>query len=141
MQYLKIRNGYVVKLDSGEEIMSTLKDFVIDKKIKSAFLQGIGTGKELTLGYYDSKKKLYHKRAFIDEYEFASLNGNISYLGKEPVIHIHCTISPENFMTYAGHLFSGKVAATCEIMITLLDKKLVRKADIKTGLNLLNLTD
>ena len=136
MQYLKIRNGYIVKLDSNEEIITTLKDFVLDKKIKSAFLHGIGTGKELTLGYYDSKRKMYHKRAFIDEYEFASINGNISYLGKEPVIHIHCTISHLNFVTYSGHLFAGKVGATCEIMITLLDKKLYRKADIKTGLNL-----
>lgn len=139
MQYLKIKNGYVVKLDTNEEIIATLKDFVIDKKIKSAFLQGIGTGKELTLGYYDSKKKMYHKRVFIDECEFASLNGNISYLSTDPIIHIHCTISPENFVSYSGHLFSAKVAVTCEIIITLLDKKLIRKPDIRTGLNLLDL--
>lgn len=139
MQYLKIKNGYVLKLETEEEIMTTLKDFVIHQKIKSAFLQGIGTGKELTLGYYDSKQKLYHKRTFIEEYEFASLNGNISYLSTDPIIHIHCTISPANFVTYSGHLFSGKVAATCEILIVLLDKKLTRKADIRTGLNLLDL--
>ncbi|MBS4015359.1 MAG: DUF296 domain-containing protein [Candidatus Latescibacteria bacterium] len=139
MQYLKIKNGYVVKLEINEEIMTTLKDFVIDKKIKSAFLFGIGTGKELTLGYYDSKKKMYHKRAFVEEYEFASMNGNISYLSSDPIIHIHCTISPENFITYAGHLFSGKVAATCEITIMTIEKKLQRKADAKLGLNLLDL--
>lgn len=139
MQYLKVRNGYVLKLETNEEIMTTLKDFVIDKKIKSAFLYGIGAGKELTLGYYDSKKKMYHKRAFVEEYELASLIGNISYLENDPIIHIHCTISPENFIAYSGHLFAGKVAATCEIFISLLDKKLFRKTDSKTGLNLLNL--
>lgn len=139
MQYLKIKNGYVIKLEINEEIITTLKDFVIDKKIKSAFLFGIGTGKELTLGYYDSKKKMYHKRAFVEEYEFASLNGNISYLSSDPIIHIHCTISPENFITYAGHLFVGKVAATCEIIIMTIEKKLQRKSDTKLGLNLLDL--
>jgi predicted DNA-binding protein with PD1-like motif len=139
MQYLKIKNGYVVKLEINEEIITMLKDFVIDKKIKSAFLYGIGTGKELTLGYYDSKKKMYHKRAFVEEYEFASLNGNISYLSSDPIIHIHCTISHENFVTYSGHLFSGKVGATCEIIILTLDKKLRRKADARLGLNLLDL--
>lgn len=139
MQYLKIKNGYVLKLEINEEIITTLKDLVIDKKIKSAFLFGIGTGKELTLGYYDSKKKMYRKRAFVEEYEFASMNGNISYLSSDPIIHIHCTISPENFMTYAGHLFSGKVAATCEILIMTIEKKLQRKADPNLGLNLLDL--
>lgn len=139
MQYLKVSNGYVLRLETNEEIITTLKNFIIDKKIKSAFLYGIGAGKDLTLGYYDAKKKIYHKRAFVEEYEFASLIGNISYLETDPILHIHCTIAPENFITYSGHLFSGKVAATCEIFITLLDKKLIRQADKTTGLNLLKM--
>jgi predicted DNA-binding protein with PD1-like motif len=168
MQYLKTKNGLVIKLDAGEEIMSTLKNFVSDNKIKGGFLTGIGTGNEITLGFYDAEKRIYHKRFFPDDHEFASLIGNISYLdpapidntrddktqgvrknsakpnnrcgvNADPVIHIHCTIGPLNFVTYSGHLFSAKVGATCEIMITLSDKKLIRKPDAKTGLNLLDL--
>ncbi|MEO0076920.1 MAG: PPC domain-containing DNA-binding protein [candidate division WOR-3 bacterium] len=137
MQYLKSKNNYLIKLDADEEIITTLKNFVRSKKIKSGFLMGIGTGKEITLGYYDTAKKSYHQRHFPDEYEFASLIGNISYLGKEPVVHIHCTIGPIDFTTYCGHLFSAKVGATCEIVITAFDKKIIRKADPGTGLNLL----
>ncbi len=139
MQYIKIKSGYVIKLDTGEEIISTLKNFVRDNKIKGGFLSGIGTGNEITLGFYDAEKKVYHKRFFPDDHEFASLTGNISYLDDDPIIHIHCTIGPLNFVTFSGHLFSAKVGATCEIMINLSDKKLIRKPDAKTGLNLLNL--
>jgi hypothetical protein len=139
MQYLKIRDGYVLKLETGEEIITILKDFIIDKKIKSGFLTGIGAGKEITLGYFDYPKKNYHKRFFPEEFEFAALIGNIAWLETDPIIHVHATISPENFVSYSGHLFSGIVTATCEIMITTLDKKLKRHPDIKTRLNLLDL--
>ncbi|MCX8015461.1 MAG: DNA-binding protein [candidate division WOR-3 bacterium] len=138
MRYLKTKNNYLIKLDTDEEIIATLKDFVLRQKIKSGFLIGIGTGKEITLGFYDTKKKMYHKRLFPEEYEFASLIGNVSYLEKEPIIHIHCTVGPINFTTYSGHLFSAKVGATCEILITTFDKKIIRTPDAKTGLNLLN---
>jgi predicted DNA-binding protein with PD1-like motif len=139
MQYLKIKNGYVLKLETNEEIIATLKDFVKEHKLKGGFINGIGAGKEVMLGYFDYPKKTYRKRFFAEEIEFTSLMGNIAWLEQDPIIHIHCTISPENFITYSGHLFSGKVTATCEIMIALLEKKLIRKADIKTGLNLLDL--
>ncbi|MCX7785044.1 MAG: DUF296 domain-containing protein [candidate division WOR-3 bacterium] len=137
MQVLKVKNGYVLKLETNEDIMALLKDFTKQKKIKGAFLFGLGAGKEITLGYYDPLKKNYQKRFFAEDYEFASIIGNIAYLDEEPILHIHCTISPGNFNTYSGHLFSAKVAATVELLIIPLDKKLLRKPDTKTGLNLL----
>jgi len=149
MQYLKIKDGYVLRLETGEEIIATLKDFVTDKKIKSGFLNGIGAGKEITLGYFDYPKKSYHKRFFPEEFEFASIIGNIAWLETEPrsgtqergepIIHVHATVSPENFISYSGHLFSGIVTATCEIVIWTIEKKLKRAPDKNTGLNLLDL--
>lgn len=139
MQNLKTKSGYILRLNRGEEIITTLKDFIKDKKIHGGFLIGLGAGKEITLGFYDADKKTYHKRFFADDHEYTSLTGNISYLDDEPVIHIHAVISAANFVSYSGHLFSGKVSATCEIFITLLDKKLIRKADPTVGLNLMQL--
>ncbi|MEO0091665.1 MAG: PPC domain-containing DNA-binding protein [candidate division WOR-3 bacterium] len=138
MDILKVKNGYVLKLEVNEDIIAELKDFTKQKKIKGAFLFGLGAGKEITLGYYDPIKKNYHKRFFPEDYEFASIIGNIAYLDEEPILHIHCTISPNNFNTYSGHLFSAKVAATVELMVMPLDKRLLRKPDVKTALNLLS---
>lgn len=140
MQYLKTKNAYILRLEQNEELITTLKDFVIDNKIKSAFFYGLGTIKELILGYYDTKQKIYHKRTFVEEYEISSLIGNISYLSTDPIIHIHLTIAADNFIAYAGHLFQGLVGATCEIILFPLAIKLPRKADPKLGLNLLDLS-
>ncbi len=138
MDTLKVKSGYILKLEINEDIIAELKNFTRQKKIKSAFLFGLGAGKEITLGYYDPVKKNYLKRFFADDNEFASIVGNIAYFDDEPILHIHCTISPGNFNAYSGHLFSGKVAATVELFVMPLDKKLIRKADAKTGLNLLS---
>jgi predicted DNA-binding protein with PD1-like motif len=161
MQYFKIKDGYVLRLQTGEEIITILKDFIIDKKINSGFVNGIGAGKEITLGYFDYPKKSYHKRFFADEVEFTSIMGNIVWLEcepnssqinktnssksikyekqGEPIIHLHAVISPENFISYSGHLFSGIVTATCEIIIWTIEKKLKRALDKNSGLNLLDL--
>ncbi|MCS7257863.1 MAG: DUF296 domain-containing protein [candidate division WOR-3 bacterium] len=139
MEYLKLQDDFILKLHPEEEIITTIKQFVIKQKIKSGFLWGIGTAKEITLGYYDLKEKQYKKRIFVDDHEISSLIGNISYLSTDPIIHIHIVISPENFVSYSGHLFSAKVSATCEIMIKTYTKKLIRNTDPQIGLNLLNL--
>ncbi|MEO0072317.1 MAG: PPC domain-containing DNA-binding protein [candidate division WOR-3 bacterium] len=139
MEYLKLKDEYILKLQADEEIIDTIKQFAIAKKIKSGFLWGIGTAKEITLGYYDVKEKLYKKRLFIEDHEISSLIGNISYIGTDPIIHIHIVISPENFVSYSGHLFSAKVSATCEIMIKTYSKKIMRIPENQIGLNLLHL--
>ena len=48
MQSLKTKSGYILRLIRNEEIISTLKDFIKDKKIKGGFLFGLGAGKEIT---------------------------------------------------------------------------------------------
>ncbi len=139
MHYINSNDYYVIRLERGEEIVASLTDFAKKTKIKGAFLYGLGVGENLTLGYFDAHKKSYIKKQFKGEYEFTSFVGNISYFEKQPVIHIHVTITDKKFNASGGHLFSGFIPATLEIVVVVLTKKLIRMNDQLTGLKLLHL--
>lgn len=136
MRLKRYKNYYVLRLEKGEEIVTSLTNFTKKTRIKGAFLYGLGVGEKFTLGYFDAHKKTYIKERFKGEYEFTSLLGNISYFKKQPVIHIHVTITDKKFNAFGGHLFEGFIPATCEIMVFSVMQRLERKRDNETGLNL-----
>jgi len=135
------KNGpyYQLRLERGEEIIPTITEFVQARRLKSGWLTGLGAGTDLELGSYNLKKKKYHRRLFKGEYEICSLVGNIAYDDKTPIQHIHAVISNERLTTYSGHLFGGRVAATCEIAILPGTEKLIRRLEPDSGLKLLQL--
>lgn len=136
-----VRNGtyYQLRLMPGEEIVETLAGFVRSQRIKSGFLTGLGAAEDITLGCFDPKTKTYHKRTFKGDHEVAALIGNVAWVGKEPACHIHAVISPPRLATFAGHLFSGKVTVTLEVALVPGTRRLTRKPDPFSGLNLLAL--
>ncbi|MCJ7507476.1 MAG: DNA-binding protein [candidate division Zixibacteria bacterium] len=139
MLFQKIKDGYVIRLEKGEEIINSLTDFADKYKIEGGFIYGIGTVNNLTLGYYEAEKKNYLKKSFPDDFELVSLMGNISLLKGNPMVHVHVVISDVNFNTLAGHLFSGTVSVTGEFVILATKDAIERAFDKETGLNLLQL--
>ena len=137
MKYKNINSGYIIRLKEGEEIVKTLEDFVLQQDIKGALIVGIGTIYDAELGFYHREKKEYMKKIFEGDYEVVNLCGNISYSEENPVIHLHVTISGEDFTAYSGHLFSAMTAATMEIFLLTQEQKLRREFDPTQGLNLL----
>jgi predicted DNA-binding protein with PD1-like motif len=121
----------------GEEIVEPLVGFVRSRRIRSGFLTGIGAAEDITLGCFDPKTKSYHRRVFKGDHEVAPLVGNVAWVGKSPVCHIHAVISTPRLATFAGHLFSGAVTVTLEVVLVPGTRRLVRKPDPLSGLNLL----
>jgi hypothetical protein len=136
-----VRNGayWQLRLMPGEEIVTELCGFVRRRRIKSGFLTGIGAAEDIVLGCFDPKKKTYHKRTFAGDNEVAAIVGNVGWLKQEPACHIHAVISRPNLTTFAGHLFSGRVTVTLEVALVPGTRRLVRRADPLSGLNLLAL--
>lgn len=139
MKISKRETYYVVRLQKGEEIITSLQKAAKTKKIKGAFFFGLGVGKDLVLGYFNAHKKTYIKKVFEGEYEFTNLTGNISKFKDEIVVHCHVTITNCDFNAFGGHLFQAIVPATLEIIIMPFNKVLKRKRDKETGLNLIDL--
>ena len=140
MQYRKVTGGYLLRIERGEEVMASLLKFIKKYKIKSGFMVGLGACEKLELGYFDAVKGVYKNKKFAGEYEVTNLTGNIAYLGKEPIAHVHITISDDKFKAIAGHLWSAVVSGTVEIYITAFGAAIKRAKDPVTGLNLLKLT-
>lgn len=135
MKSRKVAGGYVVRLDRGEEAMASLAAFAKQNDIPCGFLQGIGSIREVELGYFDIHLNEYRHRHFHDAVEVVSLTGNISWLDKEPIVHAHVAIAGPDQNLFGGHFFSGIVAVTLEIFIQIVPDRLVRTRDPNPGFN------
>jgi predicted DNA-binding protein with PD1-like motif len=137
MRYFEKDNIYVLIIDRGEELVSTISNFCKKNKIKAAFVSGIGALSNINLGYFDIIKKEYIKREFDNSYELININGNISVKEDNYILHCHVVLGGPDYSLKGGHLFRGLVSVTAEIYILPLDGKLIREMDEETSLNLI----
>lgn len=128
MYFSKCDEGYVLRLEIGEEIQEGLRQFAEAVGLKGAHYQGIGMLTRVELAFFCTEIKAYERRFFDHEYE-VSLMGNLSSHDGVMVPHTHVTMGDRNFQSYAGHLVRGVVAVTLEVIVTLLDVSLTRKED------------
>ena len=140
MEYLKTAYGYQVRLETGEEIHSSLSDLIDKLNLQGGIVIGIGAMSSYSLGYYDIHKKEYIRKDYNEEVELVSCMGNMAHKGDSKIAHLHAMVSNVNMETRGGHLFEGIISATGEF--SLIDSKVrINRLDRKDGLPLLNLTD
>ncbi len=139
MQHAKHSDRYVVRLDKGEEIMETMRAFLVERDIRAGYFLARGGLSELTLKYYRVDKRGYKERQIAAQVEVVSLLGNVARLDGEPIIHAHTTVGDEEYRTYSGHLGEGRVKPLLEIFLTPLPGELRRVQDQERNLSLLDL--
>jgi predicted DNA-binding protein with PD1-like motif len=137
MKAKSLKDSYLIRLEIGEEVLSSLSTLVRRKGIRSGWLQGIGAVNDVTLGVYDLEQKTYEKRLFHNDHELVNLTGDISWLGRDPVLHVHAVIADSKLRTYGGHLFGATCCVTVEVLLTPSPVTIQRRRDERTGLNLL----
>lgn len=137
MKYQPTQDGFVIVLDRGDEIISSLTQWAEQQKILSGFFVGIGAVENTTLAYYDLDLKRYLPREFPDRMELVSLKGNFTFLNGKPFPHV--VVSGRDFAAHAGHLMKATVSVTGEIFVTVTGNALTRGPDEATGLNLIQL--
>lgn len=138
MKYRKEENSYLVVLDKGDEITTSLAQFVADEGIEGGVIRGIGGVMNVTLGFFDTVTKEYLRKEFNDFYELAALIGDISLVDGKPFCHIHAVISDRDLNAYAGHLLRAEISVTGEIVVTP-GQSVHRKLNKAIGLNLLDI--
>ena len=139
MKYKKFENKVIVRIDSGEEIVKTLKQICENLQIKLATISGIGATDKATIGLYNVKTKKYHSTDLLGDHEIAPLFGNISTRGGKVYLHLHANLCNKDHQSFGGHVDSAIVSATFEGIIDIIDGKIERVYDEKIGLNLLDL--
>ena len=136
MDFQKFENNYLLRLDKGEEIVSTLLDFCTKHSISLGKISGLGSTNKVKIGLFNTHTKRYSSKEYIGDFEIVNLTGNISTMNDEPYLHIHATISDSNLDAFAGHLNSAIISGTAEIFIECLPGRVDRKFSEEIGLNL-----
>ena len=134
MQYSKSADSYLVRLETDEEIVAAIAHFADDRRVDSAWVSGLGSVHHAVLGYYDRATTEYLRRTVEPDCEIVSLTGNISVKEGKTFAHLHVTLGTRDFLALAGHLFEGRVAATCELVVRALPGMVQRRRDPATGL-------
>ena len=137
MEYRKFPQGYVLRLDPGEEIVSSLTRLVADENIQLASVSAIGAANDVTIGIFNTVEKQYYSQRCQGDYEISALVGSVTRKEGEPYLHLHITIgNPVTGQVHAGHLTSAVISATLELFLQVWDGQVGRKFSDQVGLNL-----
>jgi hypothetical protein len=127
MRHHHFGNGrHVIRLDPGDEVVASLRDFALATKIQAAWVSGFGSLDAAVLGFLDPDAREYLRRRFEERLEIGSLTGTLSREGDRPYVHLHAVVAPRELLAYAGHLHEGKVAVLVEMVVVDLGGRLDR---------------
>jgi predicted DNA-binding protein with PD1-like motif len=124
---------YVLRLDPGEEVVSSIASFASERGIAAGLVLGIGSLDHVVLGFLDPEEKVYLKRTFDERMEVGNLTGNIGVEGDRPFVHLHASVSPRELLTYTGHVHEARVGVVLETFVVAFPGKLRRAIDPKHG--------
>lgn len=140
MIYAEKGGGFVIRLEQGDDILKSLKQFADAKKVHAAFFEGIGSLYRAKLGHYDFQEtKTYKYETFDEDLEILTLSGNISTMNEKALPHAHATLGRRDFSVIGGHLEEGSLANMVEVNLSQLPGKLEKAKDTNVGLNLMQL--
>lgn len=122
MDWTRSGNDLFVRLDPGEEVHSSLRSLADELNFNAAAItSGIGRTRNNIYGYM-SDDGVYHKMNQSDACELVSLQGNLGRLEDGSAFtHIHVTLSDDDMVVRAGHLFEATAHVVAEIHLRILE--------------------
>jgi uncharacterized protein len=130
----------VVILESGEEAFATLTRFANDTGLTAASLTAIGAFEKATIGWFDFDNKTYEKVEVDQQCEVLSAIGDVA-VGDDgkASLHVHVVLGLSDGSTRGGHLMSGIVRPTLEVVLIDTPAHLRRKKRPEIGIALIDL--
>ena len=130
----------VVILDTGDEILSSLKSIAQAEHLAGSSFKAIGALSDVELGWFNWESKEYQTAVKLKEQvELLSPIGDIALKDGKPQVHAHLVIGRKDGTAHGGHLVSATVRPTCEIVITESPKHLQKEIDTESGIALIRL--
>ena len=136
MQFRHFGNKYFIRIDKGEEILSTLKKFCEQEKISLAEVKALGAVDDFNVGLFDVAEKKYHTTHFQFPAEIVSLWGTVTTKDGKFYAHVHLSAADKDGHVFGGHLNNARVSATCEMIVEVSEGTVERKFSEEIGLNL-----
>lgn len=142
METKKSKNMLLVRLETGEEIISSLEKACEENKIKGGFVFGIGALSYAKIVSAGSRERIAFEFSEINgPIEIASAMGNVSQKEGKTFVHLHASLGlleesgsgKKGITTYATHISKGIISLTGEFFVFPCGK-LERKLNEKTNM-------
>ena len=135
MEYKVFEDKVLVRLDKGDEIVSSLLAVAKEQDLTLASVAGIGATDDFEIGVFDLSRSDYEHVRFYANHEIVSLVGNLTTKEGAPYIHLHISCAGEGGKIVGGHLFSAKISLTAEIFLLKAAGSADRLRDETLGIN------
>lgn len=130
---------YVLVLDPGDEVMAALERFATEHSLTASRVTAIGAFERAELGFFEIERQEYHCIPVDTQVEVLSLGGDIALDGARPKLHLHAVLGRRDGSTVGGHLLSGVVRPTLEVVVVESPSYLRRVCDPRFGIALIDL--
>jgi predicted DNA-binding protein with PD1-like motif len=130
---------FVLIFDTGDEVASGLLDFAKHHHLDSSHFTALGAFSDVTVGYFDWKKKDYRRILLPEQVEVLALVGDIALSQGEPKVHAHVVVGKADGTAHGGHLLEAHVRPTLEVVLVESPQHLQRQSDPESGLALIRL--
>lgn len=128
----------IIVLDTGEEILSSLKSFAEAHGLSGSSFKAIGALSRVELGWFNWESKKYQTAVKLEEQvELLSLIGDIALKDSKPQVHAHLVVGRSDGTAHGGHLLSATVRPTCELILTESPRHLQKQIDAESGIALI----
>ena len=138
MEYKRIENKIVFRLEMGEFLMESTQKIAAAENVKLASINGIGACSKIEMGYIDLSIKEYVFKTFEGNLEILQATGNITLKDGEPFPHIHISVANDECKAFGGHLNEAFISATFEGVMQIIDYEIHREFNEDLGLALMN---
>jgi len=136
MEFKRIGNKVIMRIDKGEEVVETIKKFCKDHGITLGSISGLGAADRIKVGLFNVEEKKYYSTVLTGDYEITNLTGNISTMDGETYLHLHITVSDHEMRAFGGHLNEAVISGTCELVLDIIDGIVDRQFSEDVGLNI-----
>lgn len=137
----KREETYILIFESGDEVMTELKNFMQANDVTAARFSAIGAFSDATLAYFDWDKKEYQDLPINEQVEVLALTGDVALKEGKPAIHAHVIVGCRDGSTRGGHLKEAHVRPTLELMLEKSPAHLRKSFDEESGLMLIDIEE
>lgn len=118
MKAKRIGEMLVIRLETGEDLMGSLREICTGEGVMMGVISGFGGVSRLKVGIWNQAREDYDTLLVEDrDMELLNATGNLSMLNGAVHPHIHVTAADTNFQVFGGHLLEATVNNLMELTV------------------------
>jgi predicted DNA-binding protein with PD1-like motif len=129
---------HLLVFEAGEEAMEVLEAWCRSEGVGAASFRGVGAFSEAVVAWFDPEAREYRDIPVREQVELLSMIGDVAEHEGEPAVHAHVVLGTSDGLARGGHLRSGRVRPTLELIVDEAPGHLRKRFDPESGLPLID---